>query len=248
MRATSDLLLSIPHLNAVLALGDNQYEDATYEKYRRSYGPTWGRLKAITHPIPGNHEYFATTTGYFRYFGGAAGDREKAYYSFDLGSWHLVALNSECYASGGCNPASEQLQWLRRDLAAHRSRCTLAFWHWPRFSSGGTGFGIVLRTFWDALHQAGADVVLNAHDHHYERFAPMDPSGVPDPDHGIREFIVGTGGQYHTGLGERPVTSEVRNATTFGVLELTLRDGSYSWRFLPVPGKSFTDSGSASCH
>jgi hypothetical protein len=249
MQATSDLLLSIPRLRAVLALGDNQYQDATLEKHRLSYGPTWGRLKAITHPVPGNHEYVdPTAQGYFEYFGPAAGDPKAGYYSFDLGSWHFIALNSECWAIRGCNAGSAQLHWLQRDLAAHRAHCTLAFWHWPRFSSGGSGFGLILGELWEVLYQAGVDVIVNAHDHHYERFAPMDPSGAPDPDRGIRQFIVGTGGQHLTGLRERPPTSQVRDAQTFGVLEMVLRDGSYSWRFIPEPGKSFQDSGNGSCH
>lgn len=247
MRATSDLLLSIEDLDAVLALGDTQYDISTLDKYRVSYDPTWGRLKAITHPVPGNHEYAVPgANDYFEYFGAAAGDPSAGYYSFDLGSWHVIALNSECWAIGGCHPGSPQEQWLRQDLAKYPARCTLAFWHRPRFSSGGSN--VLYSPFWEALHESGADVILNGHGHFYERLQPLNPRGRADPELGIRPFIVGTGGTYHSPLRSILPTSEAWNMDTFGVLQMELRDGSYSWRFLPEPGKSFTDSGSASCH
>jgi hypothetical protein len=255
--ATSDLLLR-DHLAAVLPLGDNQYEDGTLAKYQASYGPSWGRLKAITHPVPGNHEYVRAggslhAPGYFRYFGAAAGNPSAGYYSYDLGGWHLIALNSQCGALDGCRASSREERWLRRDLARNRgARCTLAYWHEPRFSSGPHGQEPVYDDLWQDLYAAGVDVVLNGHDHVYERFAPQDPDAQPDPARGIREFVVGTGGRSHytPARAFRTVqpNSEVRNSQTFGVLELTLHAGGYDWRFVPTPGSAFSDAGTGWCH
>ena len=172
--ATSNTLVR-GHYASVLALGDTQYEDGAYEKFVASYDPSWGRVKSITKPAPGNHEYESPgATGYYRYFGRAAGDPRKGYYSFDVGRWHLIALNSNCSAVGGCGAGSPQEQWLRRDLAAHPAACTLAYWHHPRFSSGLHGSDSTYTAFWQALYDAGADVVLSGHDHDYERFARAD--------------------------------------------------------------------------
>ena len=212
---------------------------------------------SITHPVPGNHEYQAsngtdcdgsgTASGYFRYFGAAAGDPADGYYSYDVGTWHLIALNSNCPAVGGCSARSPEEQWLRADLAAHAAQCTLAYFHYPRFSSSGDIKGS--SAFWVDLYAAGADVVLSAHKHNYERFAPQDPNGSADPNRGIREFVVGTGGKSYQGFKSTPdPNSEVRDAGVFGVLELTLHPGRYDWQFVPVAGKSFFDSGSTSCH
>jgi hypothetical protein len=254
--ATSELLLR-DHVVAVLPLGDNQYENGTLAKYQASYHPTWGRLKAITRPVPGNHEYVRDggsqqAPGYFRYFGAAAGAPAKGYYSYDIGSWHLIALNSQCGALDGCRAGSRQERWLRRDLAASRARCTLAYWHEPRFSSGPHGQEPVYDDFWRDLYAAGVDVVLNGHNHVYERFAQQDPDAQLDPAAGIREFVVGTGGRSHypPSYAFRTVqpNSEVRDARTFGALELTLHDGGYDWRFVPVPGGGFTDAGTDACH
>lgn len=247
MRATSDLLLSIDGLQAVLALGDTQYYISTLDRFRASYHPTWGRLKKITHPVPGNHEYAVPgAEDYFQYFGAAAGDPSAGYYSFDLGDWHIIALNSECWAIRGCHRGSPQEEWLRRDLADHPVACTLAFWHRPRFSSGGSN--VAYQPFWEALYEAGADVILNGHGHFYERLEPIDPRGRTDPSRGIRPFIVGTGGTFHSPLRVILPMSETWNMDTFGVLRLVLDEGRYSWLFMPEPGKTFTDSGSASCH
>jgi acid phosphatase type 7 len=248
-QATSDLLMRLAPA-AVLALGDVQYERGQLSNFENSYDRTWGRLKAITHPVVGNHEYLSDGgAGYFDYFGAAAGDPQKGYYSFDLGAWHLIALNSECsWVSGGCGAGSPQERWLRADLAAHRNACTLAYWHQPRFSSGPHPSNPAYNAFWDDLYQAKADVVLVAHDHDYERFAPQDPNGQADPTHGIREFVVGTGGKNHYQFNRAVPNSQVRNGDTFGVLALTLHPTSYSWRFIPEPGKTFTDSGSTTCH
>jgi hypothetical protein len=233
---------------AVLALGDNQYNAATLAGFRLSYGPTWGRFNPIVYPVPGNHEYVTPgATGYFGYYGPRAGARGVGYYSFDIGAWHLIALNSNCERVA-CGPASAQLRWLRADLAAHPNVCTLAFFHHPLFSSGH-GFGDEpVRPFWQALYAGGADVVLNGHSHNYERFAPQTPAGAPDPVHGVREFVVGTGGENLQGFIRAMAQSQVRTATTYGVLVMTLRPTSYDWRFVPAAGAPFTDAGSGACH
>lgn len=246
MKATSDLLLGLG-LTAVLPLGDNQYEDGAAAKYQASYDPSWGRLKAITRPVPGNHEYATPgAAAYFSYFGAAAGDPSKGYYSYDLGSWHLIALNSNCV--GGCSAGSPQEQWLAADLAAHPGVCTLAYWHHPRFSSGVHGNDATYDPFWQDLYAADADVVLNGHDHIYERFAPQSPAAAPDPAHGIRQFTVGTGGKNLTSISVVRANSEVRNASAFGVLEMTLHPTGYSWRFLSASGGTVLDQGAALCH
>jgi len=245
-RATSELLVRGRYA-AVLALGDLQYEHGELAAFRASYGPTWGRVKAITRPAPGNHEYeTAAAAGYFAYFAAAAHGPSRGYYSFDLGGWHLVALNSSCSEIEGCDPGSPEARWLRADLAAHRERCTLAYWHQPRFSSGMHGSDATYDAFWRALSAAHADVVLAGHDHDYERFAPQDAAGRYARQ-GIREFVVGTGGRGLRPFPSIQPNSRVRSASALGVLELTLGTGTYTWRFLPAVG-SFTDSGSARCH
>jgi hypothetical protein len=254
---TSDLLLD-PAISSVLLLGDNQYYCGSYQAWLQSYDKSWGRVKGITRPAPGNHEYLtsggtdcnsanANAAGYFRYFGAAAGDPAKGYYSYDVGSWHFIVLNSECTDVGGCSATSPQGIWLRDDLATHTNYCTLAYWHIPLFSSGGRASSRY-RTFWDALYAADADIVLNGHDHIYERFAPQRPDGTADSARGIREFVVGTGGSNHTSLSTVFANSQVRNASTYGVLRLTLHAQGYDWQFVPEAGKTFTDSGSAACH
>lgn len=246
-KATSDLLVAAKP-TAVLTLGDEQYDEGRIGGFHSVYGPTWGRLLTITHPAPGNHEYSSgNADGYYRYFGKAAGSPTTPYYSFDLGSWHIVALNSECSSAGGCAHGSPQERWLVADLAAHTNRCTLAFWHAPRFSSGGHGSDAAYAPFWDDLYRAGAEVVLNGHDHSYERFAPQTPSAKPDPRRGIREFVVGTGGKNLRPFHTPRANSEVRSMT-FGVILLTLHRNSYDWRFAPIQGSTFTDSGHGTCH
>jgi hypothetical protein len=245
--ATSRLLIARRY-TAVLTLGDNQYEDGSYAKYRASYHPSWGRVKRITKPSPGNHEYETrNAAGYFRYFGKAAGEPARGYYSFEIGGWHLVSLNSNCAAVGGCGKGSAQEGWLREDLAAHPTACTLAYWHHPRFSSGPHGSDDATAALWRALYDHAAEVVLVGHDHDYERFAPQDPDGKLDRRRGIREFVVGTGGKSHYRFESVAANSQARNSTTFGLLSLTLRPNGYSWRFVPAVG-SFTDAGSAGCH
>ncbi|MCW2601377.1 MAG: hypothetical protein JWM02_3206 [Frankiales bacterium] len=247
----------------VLALGDNQYYCGGYDAWLGSYDKSWGRFKSLTAPVAGNHEYLtqagssgatgcdstnAGAAGYFRYFGARAGPSGQGWYSFDVGAWHLVALNSQCSAIGGCSATSPQGQWLAADLAAHKNTCTLAFWHIPLFSSGGRAASNS-KAFWQLLYDANAEVVLNGHDHTYERFAPQTAAGVADSARGLREFVVGTGGANHTALVTVAPNSVVRDSTTFGVLLLTLKPTSYSWVFVPAAGSgTFSDSGSASCH
>jgi hypothetical protein len=258
--ATSNLFVG-HGFSAVLPVGDTQYHVGSLNDYQASYGPSWGRAKSITHPVPGNHEYgTGGARGYFDYFNGVgrqsgpAGDRDTGYYSFDVGAWHLIALNSNCSelgagpATDGCAAGSPQERWLRSDLAAHRSSCTLAYWHDPLFNSGLGGNSSESQAFWQALYEAGADVVVSADAHDYERFAPQTPSGALDPAQGIREFIVGTGGAFMTPWSKVKPNSEVRQNETFGVLALTLHAASYDWRFQPSAGEDFTDAGSGICH
>lgn len=246
--ATSDLALS-ESASAVLMLGDAQYETGQLAAFMASYDPSWGRLKAITRPVAGNHEYyFGTAPDYYTYFGGSAGDPATGWYSFDAGTWHLIALNSNCGYIGGCDVGSAQEAWLRADLAAHSNQCTLAYWHHPRFSSGQHGQDFSGDGFWRALHDAGADLILSGHDHNYERFAPQTPDSVSDSVGGIREFVVGTGGKDLRGQSFAPAHSEVFDYSAPGVLKLTLKQGGYDWEFKAIPGESFTDVGSDSCH
>jgi len=230
----------------VFVLGDNAYESGTTSEFNNCYNPTWGRHKARTKPSVGNHEYrTANASGYYGYFGAAAGNPADGYYSYDLGEWHIVVINSNITLID----AAAQLSWLRADLAASTKSCTLAYWHHPRFSSGlEHGNDASMQAFWDELYAANADVVMNGHDHDYERFAPQTPTGVADNVRGIREFVVGTGGRALYHLGTLRANSEVFNSTTYGVLNLTLSAGAYSWQFIPVAGQTFTDSGSGSCH
>lgn len=246
--ATASLLDAIG--GVVFTLGDNAYVAGTPIEFDACYDPSWGRHKSRTRPALGNHDYHTRGAfGYFDYFGDAAGDPSKGYYSYDLGPWHIIVLNSNCSKVGGCGPGSPQEQWLRADLAAHPSTCTLAYWHHPRFSSGHHGSEAAIEAFWQALYEHDADVVLAGHDHVYERFAPQKPNSEPDPVRGLRQFVVGTGGERHRKFeGPAIANSEVRNDNTFGVLKLTLYPASYGWQFIPVAGRNFTDSGTARCH
>src|SRR5215211_6899176 len=239
---TADLIKAIDP-TAVLTLGDNAYEDGTLQQYNDYYDPSWGAFKSKTYPIPGNHDYHTPGgADYFTYFGARA---QAEYYSYDLGSWHLIALNGELPHSAG----SPQEVWLKGDLAANAGKCTLAYWHEPRFTSAtvhsnDTSFD----PFWEDLYAARADVVLNGHNHNYERFARQNPQGQADPA-GMREFVVGTGGESHYGFGGPEPNSEVRNGDTFGVLKLTLHPDSYDFEFAPVAGQTFTDGpANTKCH
>jgi acid phosphatase type 7 len=244
--ATADLLASRP--GTIALLGDNAYESGSFAEYTDCFGPSWGQYLARTAPSVGNHEYKTPdAAGYWDYWGAAAGTRGEGYYSYDLGAWHIVVLNSNC-SFVSCDAGSAQEQWLRADLAASDRVCTLAYWHHPRFSSGPHGNTVAVQPLWQALYDYNAEVVLVAHDHIYERFAPQTPTGVSDPARGIRQFVVGTGGRDLYTISTIKPNSQVRRTDTFGVLALVLADGSYRWQFVPVAGKTFTDTGSTSCH
>jgi hypothetical protein len=243
--ATSDLVLAGGY-SAFLALGDLQYENGTFDAFVASYDPSYGRVQDITRPAPGNHEYNTDgAAGYYQYFGDLAGDPARGYYSYDVGQWHLVALNSNC-DDVACDVGSEQEQWLRADLANHPTACALVYWHHPRFSSGEHGDDTRLTDLYRAADEGGVDLVLNGHDHHYERFAPQDADGNADPG-APREFVVGTGGKNHYAATDPVANSEIIETGTFGVLQLTLRPDGYDWKFVPEAGATFADAGSAAC-
>jgi 3',5'-cyclic AMP phosphodiesterase CpdA len=215
-----------------------------HTEFARCYEPTWGRHKSRTRPRPGNHEYETPgASAYFDYFGDAAAPWSPGFYSFDLGSWHIVSLNSNI----AIDEPSAQLQWLRRDLSSNRARCTLAFWHHPLFSSGPNGADTRMRPLWEVLYAEGADVVLNGHEHMYERFGPQHPSGRADATGGIRQFTIGTGGA-HLGQVQLARPNSEARAAVWGVLKLTLQDAGYTWEFRAVAGESFRDAGSDLCH
>jgi hypothetical protein len=248
-QATSDLVLANPSIAAVLALGDNQYGCGGYTAFQQSFAPTWGRFLSKIHPVAGNHEYQTSggsdcapnAAGYFRYFGAAAGNAQGDY-AWNIGAWHMIALNGECGNVGGCNAGSPQGAFLQANLGI--SRCTLAYWHEPYYK-GSASTASAYSYFWNTLHTAGADIVLNGHVHTYARFAPQDASGNVDTAGGIREFIVGTGGE---DKGSPPGTKNIEfTAKAFGLLELTLHPASYDWKFVSTTG-SVLDSGSTACH
>ena len=245
--ATALLVDNIP--GTVAPLGDVVYESGSASEFTNCYEPSWGRFKSRTKPSVGNHEYQTlNATGYYNYFGAAAGDPTKGYYSYDLGNWHIIVLNSNC-SIVSCAAGSAQEQWLRNDLIANTKQCTLAYFHHPRFNSGAShGNNTAVGAFWTALYQYGAELILNGHEHMYERFAPQTPDAVSDPVNGIRQFTVGTGGRAFYSIGTVKPNSQVRNNNTYGVIRLTLGAGTYSWQFVPVAGSTFTDSGTDSCH
>lgn len=248
--ATAALLDDIP--GTVATLGDNAYPSGGDADFANCYDPTWGRHKSRTRPAPGDHDYETSgAAGYFKYFGAAAGDPTKGYYSYDLGAWHVVVLNPNCLEIGGCQAGSAQEQWLRSDLAAHPTGCTLSYLGSPLFSSNSrVGDNVLMKDLWRALYDHGTDVVLSADEHDYERFAPQDPTGNLDLANGITEIVAGTGGASHFAFpaGIPAANSQVRNDDTFGVVKLTLHPGSYEWAFVPVAGRTFTDSGGRRCH
>lgn len=244
--ATARLLDAIP--GTVFTTGDNAYESGTDQEFSDCYHPSWGRHRARTRPAPGNHDYGTPgAAGYFRYFGAAAGDPRRGYYSYDLGGWHVVVLNSNCRLMG-CGADSAQVRWLRADLETHPAQCTVAYWHHPRFSSGPHGDAPDMAAIWQVLYDAGVDLALTGHDHLYERFAPQDPLARLDPARGIRQITVGTGGRSHYEIRRVAPNSEARNTDTFGVLKLVLEPARYSWEFIPQRGKTFRDSGATACH
>jgi hypothetical protein len=250
--STAKLIEKIP--GTVFALGDLVYDAMTLSQFQNCYGATWGKFKDRTKPALGNHEYRERTAApYFQYWGGQAGPAGKGYYSYDLGTWHVVVLNTNCEASGlgGCAAGSPQEVWLRQDLRDHRDACIVAYGHHALFSSGifrSHALHPELKRLWEDLYAAHADLILAGHEHSYERFAPQDPDGRADPQHGIREIVVGTGGRNHDPLGFALPNSEVQNTDTYGVLKLTFSPQGYTWEFIPEEGKRFRDSGAGVCH
>lgn len=245
---TAALLANLP--GKYFTAGDTANESgALFEfEHERCFASSWGQFKERIHPAAGNHEYNTPgAAGYFQYFGAAAGNPGEGWYTFEYGGWQIVVLNSNCN-DVACGTQSTQITWLRETLAESTARCTLAIWHHPRWSSGLVGSDGRMWPAYRALYEAGAEIVISGHDHHYERFMPLDPRGKPDPERGIRQFVVGTGGVNYRLFGAILPESEVRHTGTFGVLKLELSPDSYTWEFLPVEGETFTDSGSASCH
>ena len=240
-------LVEAQHPAAVLVLGDAQYPEGALADYQRNYEPTWGRFKSITRPVPGNHEYKSGGAGYFAYFGERAGDPKKGYYSFELGDWHLVALNTnhDCLEVP-CDAESDQLAWLEADLATSAKKCTLAYWHHPRWNSGSHGDFARATPIWKILQAHGVELVLNGHEHFYERVGPVDASGAPAPD-GLVQLTVGTGGIGFSPFGTLTPASVVRRNDTFGVVRLKLGAGSWESDFVGIPGSTFVDHASGTC-
>jgi acid phosphatase type 7 len=232
----------------VAALGDLVYPTGKLETYKNCYGPSWGQFLKQTKAAIGNHDYSGgTSQDYTAYFGAAAGPNPEHYYSYDLGKWHVIVLNSNCWAVGGCETGSKQYKWLQSDLTKNPNNCTLAYWHHPRFSSALHGNNEFMQDVWALLANSSVELVLNGHDHDYERFAPLNAAGKPS-EKGTREFVVGTGGKNEYPFLITKPGSQVRKTGVFGVLELKLKTSSYDWKFVPVAGKTFTDSGSTNCH
>ncbi|MFC7246619.1 DNRLRE domain-containing protein [Catellatospora aurea] len=242
--ATAALLDGIS--GTVFTTGDNVYTNGTASEFSSYYNPTWGRHKARTRPAPGNHDYNTSgASGYYNYFGSVAGPSGQGYYSYDLGNWHVVSLNSNISMSAG----SAQETWLRNDLAASSKPCTIAYWHHPLFTSGANHApSTSTRPLYQALYDYNADVVVWGHNHQYERFAPMNASGTADSSRGIRSFVAGMGGAGFYGFGTIQPNSQARNSDTWGVLKFTLHANSYDWQFVPQAGKTYNDSGTGTCH
>jgi len=244
---TAEIVEAVPDAT-VLGLGDMAYNNGSADDFAECYDPSWGRFNSRMRPVPGNHEYRAEGAGpYFDYFGETAGERGKGWYSFDLGEWHVVALNSNC-DDVGCDEGSEQEQWLRADLEANDARCTLAFWHAPRFSSGAEHGGTrSVEDLWQALLDHDVELLLSGHEHLYERTAPLDADGEVDEANGVRQFVVGTGGGNFYPLGERIAGSEAAIVDVNGVLRMTLRPDGYDWEFVAVQQATPADPGSGQC-
>ncbi len=245
-RETSDLVLADPTITDVLTLGDNQYQRGSAADYLAAYDPTWGRFKSITHPSPGNHDYRTVNAqGYRDYFGYPSG---PLWYSYNLGDWHVVALDSNCgKLTGKCTSQSPESQFLRQDLAGDNHLCELLYWHHPRFTSYKRL--MPTKAFWQIAYANGVDVILNAHGHAYERFAPQAPDGSLDPAGGIRQFVVGTGGKNHDDPCCPRANVQATDNTTFGILKMTLGATGYDWQFVPDPTSgTYTDLGADTCH
>jgi acid phosphatase type 7 len=249
--ATARLLGRIS--GTVFTLGDNAYPDGTLKQFRNCYKPTWGKYKRRTKPTAGNHDYHTSgARGYFDYFGARAGSPGRGYYSYKRGSWHIVALNSNCGRDrvGGCGRLSPQGRWLRNDLNNHPAKCTIAYFHHPLYATDKNTASPMVKSLWEILYNHKADVILSGHAHRYERYAPIRPGGMVDRQNGIRQFVVGTGGNSGGGRilrGQAPGLERVKLSTP-GVLKLNLGAGLYRWKFVPIAGKTFTDSGTDECH
>jgi len=246
---TSNLFVGNPAITAVLPLGDEQYEDGLLSEFQNSYDLSWGRALGKSHPVPGNHEYASGSNGngYFAYFGARAGTAGRGWYSFNVGQWHLIALNANCTHVGGCGASSPQMTFLKNDLAKHHPACTLAFWHQARFSSGPQGNVVAMDAIWKVLYSHHVDVVLSGHDHIYERYALQTPAQAKDPKHGIREFVVGTGGRSLDPFTGPFTNGQFRQRSQFGILKLTLHPHRYEWRYVSA-AKHVLDSGETDCH
>jgi hypothetical protein len=245
--ATAGLLDDLP--GTIFTAGDNAYPAGRAQDFAECFEPSWGRHLDRIRPVPGNHDWqTGSLDAYLDYFGAAAvNEAGDPWYAYDLGTWRIIALDSECEETETCGPESDQGRWLADELATTSARCTMAIWHVPRYSSGFHGDDTDVQPFWDALYQAGADVIVNGHDHDYERFAPLDAEGEEDRERGMRQFIVGTGGVGLRDFGDPKPHSELRLAVTHGVIAFTLKDGGYEWSWIPIDG-DVTDRGSATCH
>lgn len=240
--ATANLINTIP--GVVFTAGDNVYDSGTATEFTNCYNPSWGQFKSRTMPAAGNHDWLTSgASGFKNYFG-----ISTTYYTYSYGGWRIYALDSDCSSVGGCGVGSAQYNWLSADLVANPTQCALAYWHHPRFSSGQHGSSTATQPLWQLLYNAGAELVVNGHDHDYERFAPQTPTGVADPINGIREIVVGTGGKNHYAIGTGIANSLIRNDNTFGAIKFDLSPTSYTWQFIPIAGSTFTDSGADSCH
>jgi hypothetical protein len=249
---TARIVAAYPNAT-VATLGDNAYQDGTLQDFEKCYGPSWGQFKERTRPATGNHDHSTKNAqGYAEYFGSIGGPYDKYYYSYDIDSWHVVVLNSDCWRVGGCAIEDPQAEWLREDLEQHPSICTLAYWHRPPFSSGRYGEPSEtarVRPLWRVLNEEGVDILLTGHEHSYERFQPMDSEGRPDEQGGVSLFVVGTGGGNLRPFENPPLSATVtRQDNTWGVLKLELDTDGYGWTFLPVPGSSYSDAGTGRCH
>jgi hypothetical protein len=250
--ATARILSQYPRA-AIQTLGDDAYQHGTLEEFKSCYDSSWGQFKDRTRPATGNHDMATKNAqGYWDYFGSRGGPYDKYYYSYDLGSWHVVVLNSDCWRVDGCAIDDPQAEWLRNDLVKNPTPCTLAVWHRPPFSSGRygrPGETARVRPLWQVLYEQGADILLTGHEHSYERFVPMNAQGSRDDTRGVQLFVVGTGGGNLRPFENPPLpTTVTRQDNTWGVLKLDLNPTGYDWRFLPVAGGSFNDAGSGKCH
>lgn len=241
------LLLEVEN-GEIFTAGDNSNEDGFMYQYQKCFEPSWGRLMNRLHPVPGNHDYYGDDgKSYYEYFGERAGPPGKGYYSYDLGAWHIVALNSNCdYVS--CRPDSAQLKWLREDLEANKTQCTLAYWHDPMVGSALHDYYYGVLPFWEALYDYGAEIIVNGHNHIFEVFSPQNPELKPDLENGIAQFIVGTGGASHYSFTDIKPNSIIRDNTSFGIIKFKLFENQYEWEFIPVAEGDFTSTGSGLCH